>query len=557
MKEKKPKRQESVRKKILVSVSLVQIPIIILYFIIAGNYASRVVEQQWKYQNAAVKTYLTNLSDDIRDIDAYLFYDCFYALSDPESEDYLEKLSKESQTFISDNKLINGLVLSDDENGKIYYAVSSDVSREEMLKVYQSSCAECEKTREGWSVQETGGNYYLVRSLSVNGTTAKAIISMRRLAATAQNNYNMTGSALILYKGEMLTSTLWQRNASEEIPDVISSPCILESGNRKYMLSEGSLVGLRIVYGEVYLFTFNWVYMVGLLMVALAFISVTVMIFYLDRSIVGPLAGMTDIMKKISAGEKDLRLPEAKTEELQDISESFNTMMDRVNEAKIESYEYQLTARRAKMDALRLQIRRHFFLNCLKNIYAMSSTGDFEGIKQTAFLLSGNLRYTLNFDEDSVPLRRELDMCVDYIKLQGVGQTMKPMLIVDSDEALDDFPIPPVSLLTILENSCKYGMKQDSPLVIRIITKIRSLDDNSFAVITVHDNGPGYNAEMLKLLNQDMNRVQENNHIGMANTLLRFKMLHGDECSVLFSNSNGAKVVLMIPMKKNTEKEDI
>ena len=36
----------------------------------------------------------------------------------------------------------------------------------------------------------------------------------------------------------------------------------------------------------------------------------------------------------------------------------------------------------------------------------------------------------------------------------------------------------------------------------------------------------------------------------MANTLLRFRMLYGPECSVLFANSSGAKVDLMIPMER-------
>ena len=147
-------------------------------------------------------------------------------------------------------------------------------------------------------------------------------------------------------------------------------------------------------------------------------------------------------------------------------------------------------------------------------------------------------------------------MCEDYIKLQGIGQPLKPMLVVESIPELDDFEIPPVSLLTILENSCKYGSQPNLPLVIRIQTEIRSLDEQKYAIITVRDNGRGYDKDMLKLLNQDIDQVKEQNHIGMANTLLRFRMLYGDDCSVLFSNNNGAKVDLMIPMKMNSEATD-
>ena len=107
--------------------------------------------------------------------------------------------------------------------------------------------------------------------------------------------------------------------------------------------------------------------------------------------------------------------------------------------------------------------------------------------------------------------------------------------------------------MTILENCCNYGPAQDHPLIIRIRTMVRQLDEERYAVITIQDNGPGYNEEMLELLNQDLDKVRENNHIGMANTLLRFRMLYGDECSALFSNSDGAKVELIIPMNETKE----
>ena len=353
-----------------------------------------------------------------------------------------------------------------------------------------------------------------------------------------------------------INSTLWQRMAESEIPDRLDGPFIVKANHRKYMLSESNLLGLRVVYGVIYTYDFDWLYYFGYTMLTVVVIVMLVVMFFMDNVILRPVQKMSGIMEKIGKGDMELRLPEEKSMELDRISGTFNTMMDHLRDAKIESYEQRLTARRAKMDALRLQIRRHFFLNCLKNIYAMASMGDVDSIKRTSLLLSSNLRYTLNFDADTVPLQEELKMCEDYIQLQGVGQAVPPMLVIESDPKLNDFAIPPVSLLTILENSCKYGMRQNSPLFIRIQTSVKELDDMNYAYITVRDNGSGFDPEMMRLLNQDMEQVKGQNHIGMANTLLRFRMLYGEECSMLFANSDGAKIDLIIPMNRKEEVQD-
>lgn len=48
------------------------------------------------------------------------------------------------------------------------------------------------------------------------------------------------------------------------------------------------------------------------------------------------------------------------------------------------------------MTALKLQIRPHFVLNCLKSVYAMVQTGSREDAQQLILLLSRYLRYILS-----------------------------------------------------------------------------------------------------------------------------------------------------------------
>ncbi len=533
MNEKSTKRIPSARVRIMAAVTLVQIPLIVLYFFLINNFTSRFMQEQWGYQATTLDTYVSEIEDEIQKIDQFLYTRC-------QTGD-LTQLQQDAYGLIDENLAVTQLLFFD-QDGVMTELVMKPGTNDNLTVILQEDT--------GWRLTEQNSKYYLMRNADCPLGKTAAVISVDRLAAASSNNYHIPGSVLFLRGNTRLNTTLWQRNANTELPASVTEPYLLEAGKRTYMLSENKLIGMRVLYGVIYNYDFSWLYYFGYTMLGVALITLFVTLYYMNRTILKPLKQMSGVMDEIGSGDMDKRLPEGKTSELAQISGTFNTMMDHLKHAKIESYEQRLTARRAKMDALRLQIRRHFFLNCLKNIYAMASVGDVESIKRTSLLLSSNLRYTLNFDADSVPLREELKMCEDYIELQGVGQTYKPMLVIDSTPELDNFAIPPVSLLTILENCCKYGTKQGSPLVIRIHTEIRALDDAGYAMITVRDNGNGYDPAILKMLNQDMEQIKEQNHIGLANTLLRFRMLYGEDCSILFSNSGGAKIDLMIPMPK-------
>lgn len=539
MNEKSTKRIPSARVRIMGAVILVQIPLIVLYFFLIDNFTAHFLQEQWDFQKTTMNTYVGAVRDEIQKIDQFLYGDW---QNEEESD-----LFAEAGEFVDTNLAVSQLLFIDPEG---------NLNREFSKPGIHENLSGIRNEDKGWQLTEDNESYYLVRWVEYPAGLVGAVISIDRLAATANNNYHLPGSVLFLRGDTRLNTTLWQRNANTGLPAAVKKPYLLEAGKRTYMLSENNLIGMRVLYGMIYNYDFSWLYYFGYTLLAVAMITLLVTLFYMNLTILKPLKQMSGTMDEIGAGDMDKRLPEGKTSELAQISGTFNTMMDHLKDAKIESYEQRLTARRAKMDALRLQIRRHFFLNCLKNIYAMASVGDIDSIKRTSLLLSSNLRYTLNFDTDSVPLKEELKMCEDYIELQGVGQTFKPMLVIDSTPELDDFAIPPVSLLTILENCCKYGAKQGIPLVIRIHTEIRELDEAGFAIITVRDNGNGYEPEILKMLNQDMEQVKEQNHIGLANTLLRFRMLYGEDCSILFSNSDGAKMDLMIPMPRKEVKDE-
>ena len=548
MEQVQPKRKASVRAQIILVILAVQIPLLILYTFLVTNMSKRLTDEQITFQRNEQTAYINYLTNDIQAVGTSLYVDFWEAFGREEhSTEEIEKWEVEANKVLQNSNILTEIAIYQDEKSLIY---NSKQNRDQSF--LNILLADDSHDRLGWNFHEMEDNVYMYRIMERNNYRVIVGSDINRMAANANNIYHLRGSVVFANRNNYYNSTLWLRNANAEIPSLIADYgyFMLDSGNRQYTITEDRFMGMRVLYGVIYRRDWSWMYFFGILLGTVAIISAIVSLIYLRKSVFNPLKNMTTIMSEIGQGNLEKRLPEMKTQELSSIGATFNEMMDKLEDAKIETYEQQLVARKAKTDSLRLQIRRHFFLNCLKNIYAMASVGDIDGIKSTALLLSTNLRYTLNFDADTVELQKELEMCKDYIKLQGIGQNLKPELMIESDPRLDTFLIPPVSLLTIMENSCKYGNTASKQLVIKIQTSIKVLDEQQYAIIAIQDNGPGYSEEMLRLLNRNIQDVSKNNHVGLANTLLRFRMMYGEETTILFANNNGAKIEIFIPMKE-------
>jgi hypothetical protein len=53
-------------------------------------------------------------------------------------------------------------------------------------------------------------------------------------------------------------------------------------------------------------------------------------------------------------------------------------MMDQIKSLKIIAYEKTLAAQQAQLQYLQIQIRPHFFLNCLSALYGLAEVGESE-----------------------------------------------------------------------------------------------------------------------------------------------------------------------------------
>ena len=161
-----------------------------------------------------------------------------------------------------------------------------------------------------------------------------------------------------------------------------------------------------------------------------------------------------------------------------------------------------------QLEYLRYQINPHFFMNTLNNIHALVDI-DPEQAKGTILELSKMMRFVLyEGNKQGVPLSRELDFIRHYVTLMELRYTEKVKITLNLPQEVPDCQIPPLILITFIENAFKHGI---------------SYQHNSFIEVTVDVEG-----DMLqfKCRNSKADRPnEEKGGVGLANVRKRLDLL--------------------------------
>lgn len=121
-----------------------------------------------------------------------------------------------------------------------------------------------------------------------------------------------------------------------------------------------------------------------------------------------------------------------------------------------------------QLEYLRYQINPHFLMNTLNNIHALVDI-DTEQAKESIVELSKIMRFVLyEGAKQTVPLERELAFIRDYIKLMRIRVTDRISINVDLPKHVPNSQIPPLLLITFVENAFKHGVSYRQPSFIDI-----------------------------------------------------------------------------------------
>ncbi|MBD2868609.1 sensor histidine kinase [Paenibacillus arenilitoris] len=315
-------------------------------------------------------------------------------------------------------------------------------------------------------------------------------------------------------------------------------------------------VNLHIEFGN-----FEKIMIAQLLIMLLAVIvacAVCGIMVYFNILILRPLKNFSYNLTQFNEDNKPLELKMNRIVELEYANKLFKNLLEQIRIFKIDSYEHELEKQKIQLDYMKLQIKPHFFLNCLTNIYSMAQMHMFEEIQGMAISTSNYFRYLFQNGQDFVRLDDEIDHVRIYLEIQKHRYRDAFDYEIERADGTGDLKIPPLVLQTFVENAVKYAVSRVSAVLIRLEVGLAEDAGGETAVVRISDTGPGFPADILeKLAGGEPLDQSEGHRIGIMNTVKRLEHLYRREADIAFANGEdgGARVTIRLPQPPPNQAE--
>lgn len=288
-------------------------------------------------------------------------------------------------------------------------------------------------------------------------------------------------------------------------------------------------------------------------------VSIAAITFKVSRKIGRPLNDLSMRVSKFADGELSFEAEEVATgDEIEQLNNSFNSMMQRIKslieevyEAKIRKHEAELNGKEAELTLLQAQINPHFLYNTLEIIRwkAMFLTNGENEVTEIVSTLSDFFRLSLSKGKKIVTLKDEIEHAINYVTIMNYRYNNKIVVEWKIDSSLHDCKVPKIILQPLIENAIYHGIKaKPGQGIIEVLSEKRG---NSIE-LEVRDNGDGISAENLERLNAILAGTEssEVGGYGLRNVNQRIKLVFGENYGLKINSIQGygTSVYISLPI---------
>ena len=285
----------------------------------------------------------------------------------------------------------------------------------------------------------------------------------------------------------------------------------------------------------------------NIMVIACIILAMILILFsgFLEYFLYQPIRRLIEKMMQIAEGQFENKIEDTShLREIQVLNETFNQMVDEIKNLKIEIYEDEIREQKIRLQYLQMQIRPHFLVNALNSVRTMIDMKREDSAVEMCCYLADYFRALSRNNIDMVIISEELKQVETYVNIQKMRRPGKIFFECSIDEDCNFYLIPPILLLTFVENSLKYGiddMKNENHIQI-VVTK-----EESILLIMISDNGPGFSDEVLTCIKEKRNIIQNDREcLGIRNVMARLQLFYPDKVQVDIYNDDGAVVEIHI-----------
>lgn len=288
--------------------------------------------------------------------------------------------------------------------------------------------------------------------------------------------------------------------------------------------------------------------MLIILLAVIIVFNICFLTLYFKRKVLTPIKIFSYNLSYWTDDNESLNMESSKLIELEKANKQFFDLVMKIKKIKIDLYEREIEKQRMQLNYMKLQIKPHFFLNCLTNIHSMAQMHMYTEIQNMALSTSKYFRYIFQNDQDFVKLESELEHVRIYLEIQKHRYQNAFIYRIEQEEQTAHMEIPPLVLQTFIENAIKYAISRVNE--VEILLTVKYEPDENMIIICISDTGPGFPQDVLDRLNSGHSLEQiDGMRIGIMNTIQRLEYLYLKKAHISFANveGGGACITLYLP----------
>lgn len=252
-------------------------------------------------------------------------------------------------------------------------------------------------------------------------------------------------------------------------------------------------------------------------------------------------------MRKVVNGNFNIDIIPSNSDEIGELTRNFNYMLTKMAMLIDEKYALGKEIKNLELNALQTQINPHFLYNTLDLISWMSKKYKAHKIENVVSALSKFYKLSLNYGEDTITIKDELEHAMAYVHIQNMRFKERIILEIDVPENLYKYKILKIILQPLVENAILHGIleKDEESGKIKIYGEI----NNSIITLYVQDDGIGMSEEKIsQILTGDISTNAHNGY-GVKNIDQRLKLNYGADYGLAFESipGKGTTVKIRIP----------
>ncbi|TPR56877.1 sensor histidine kinase [Enterococcus sp. OL5] len=281
------------------------------------------------------------------------------------------------------------------------------------------------------------------------------------------------------------------------------------------------------------------------------FLSLITAFRWLSKRSLRNFSALQNAMKQVTHNNLDVSVAIDSEDDFGQMAKTFNSMTEELKELIQQNLDKEMEKKEVQYQLLQAQINPHFISNALNTITWMAEMQGTENIAELSNALTITINSMIRGNLSEISVVREIEYVQAYVEVEKFLHGDEFEVSYDIQDNTKNLMIPRFILQPIVENAIIHNLQVNNSYIDSVNIDISSEIVDGRLRVTIVDDGKGMpESTISQIINQENEKKEGLNHLGIHNVQNRIQLLYGDTYGLKFESVIGeyTRVEVTLPI---------